>query len=215
MNKVRMGKYGFPIMQDILPEGKTDNASVEYFTISESEARMAVMKATYGRDYLGRDIYAGDFVRLLINNQLMFTDTGGERASNSNIVYEAHGKVLIAGLGLGMVLTAIVPKPEVEKVVAVEISPDVINLVEKHIRDYLGEFSPKLEIVCSDIYNYAPAEKFNTIFFDIWGNYSGDTYEDTKKLHRQFSRYLNRTDSPFMDSWMRWHMKELHFQNNW
>lgn len=215
MNKVRKGQYGFPIMQDILPEGKTDNASLEYFTISDSEARMAVMKATYGRDYLGRHIYAGDFVRLIINNQLMFTDTGGERYSNYEIVQNSHGKVLIAGLGLGMVLAAIVPKPEVKKVVVIEISQDVINLVEPHIRNYLGKFSPKLEIVCSDIYDYVPTEKFNTIFFDIWGDYSGDTYEDTKKLHRKFSKYLNRTDSPYMNSWMRWHMKELHFQNNW
>ena len=211
MNKVRIGDYDFPVMQDILPEDKTGDASLEHFTISEDEARFAVMKAMYGRDYLGRDIYAGDFVRLHVNGQLAMSDSGGERASSREVVREAHSKVLIAGLGLGMILTAIVPKPEVKKVVVVEISQDVINLVEPHIRNYLGKFSSKLEIVCSDIYNYIPIEKFNTIFFDIWGNYSGDTYEDTKKLHHQFQRHLDRTDSPYMDSWMRWHMKKLHF----
>jgi len=145
----------------------------------------------------------------------MFSDCGGERQSNREITREAHGKVLIAGLGLGMILTTIVPKPEVEKVVVVELSQDVIDLVEPHIRNYLGEFSSKLEIVHSDIFDYIPTEKFNTIFFDIWGNYSGDTYEDTKKIHRKFSKHLDRTDSPYMDSWMRWYMKELHFQNRW
>lgn len=210
-----MGKYGFPIMKDIIPEGSSGNCQIEYFSVSEKDADFQSRMSIYSRDYLGRHIDSGDFIRLMVNKDIMFSDCGGERYSNYEIVHNAHGKVLIAGLGLGMVLTTIVPKPEVERVVVVEISQDVINLVEPHIRNYLGKLSQKLEIVKSDIYEYVPTGKFNTIFFDIWGNYSGDTYEDTKKLHRRFSKYLDKTDSPFMDSWMRWHMKELHFQNNW
>jgi len=114
-----------------------------------------------------------------------------------------------------MILCKILPKPEVEKVTVVEISQDVIDTVEKPLREYLGKDADKLEIVLSDIYDFKPAHKYNTIFFDIWGNYSGDTYEDTKELHRKFQRYLDRANKPWMDSWMRWHMKELHFQHGY
>lgn len=209
--KVREGRYGFPVMQDIIPEGKSGNCAIEYFSISESEARLEAIRGTYNRDCLGRDVYAGDFVRLKVDGSLVMSDSDGERASNRMLVWESHGNVLIAGLGIGMILTKIVPKPEVSKVVVVELEQDVINLVEPHIRNYLGYDSAKLEIVKGDIYSYIATMKFNTIYFDIWGNYSGDDYEKTKVLHRKYSRYLDRTNHPYMDSWMRWHMKDLHF----
>ena len=211
---VREGKYGFPIMKDIIPEGKSGNCAIEHFTINEQEASMQVMRGIYNREYLAREIYDGEFIRLRVNGGLMMSDTGGERVYSRDIVHNAHGIVLIAGLGIGLILTRIVLKPEVNKVIAVEISPDVITLVEPHIRTYLGEQSNKLEIVQSDIYDYTPTDKLNTVFFDIWANYSGDTYEETKKLHRKFSKYLDHANSPYIESWMRWHMKDLHFGRN-
>ena len=202
---------GFPNMRDILPEGVMGTAKVEYFTISEAEASFASLKAMYDRNPLDRHLYAGDFVKLHVDGEMMFSDAGGERYSNREIVWNSHGKVLIAGLGLGMILTKIASKPDVKYITVVEKSRDVIGLVESHIRKYLGNDSAKLEVVESDIFDFVPCHKYNTIFFDIWGNYSGDTYEQTKKLHRRFSKYLDRSNSPYMDSWMRWHMRRLHF----
>ncbi len=213
MNKVREGRCGFPVMRDIIPEGQKGNSVIEYFSISESEARIAELRGIYSRDYLAREIYEGEFVRLKINGSLIMSDSGGERSSNRHIAYEAHGNVLIAGLGIGMLLTKIVPKPEVSKVVVIELEQSVIDLVETPLRAYLGEYSNKLEIIHGDIFTYKPIEKFNTIFFDIWGDYSGDTYPETKTLHRKYARFLDRNNHPYMDSWMRWHMKELYNNN--
>ena len=110
-----------------------------------------------------------------------------------------------------MILTMIVPKAEVEKVTVVEINSNVISLVEKYIRDYLGSNSKKLEIINSNIYDFVPKHKYNTVFFDIWGNYSSGTYEETKILHRKFSKYLDRTKPHWIDSWMRWYMRAKYF----
>jgi len=203
--------WGFPMMRDIIPEGKSGNCLIEHFTISEEEARFYEMRAIFNRDYLGRNISPGNFCRLRVNGSLMTSDAGGERASVTDVCREASGNVLIAGLGLGMILCKIVPKDTVKKVTVVEISQDVINLVEQPLRKYLGPESSKLEIILHDIWGLTPEHKYDTIFFDIWGDYSGDTYEETKRLHRRFSKYLDRTTKPYMDSWMRWHMKELHF----
>lgn len=209
---VRMGDYKFPVMQDIIPEGKSGDYAVEHFTVSEQEADLYLLRATYNFDYLGRHFEKGDFCRLKMKDSLITSDGGGERWSTVEVCNRAMGNILIAGLGIGMMLCRIVPKPEVESVTVVEISPDVINLVEEHIREYLGEASQKLEIVLGDIWEFVPAHKYNTMWFDIWGDYSGNTYEETKRLHKRFQKYVDRSSPPFVDSWMRWHMKELHFK---
>jgi len=141
------------------------------------------------------------------------SDCGGEQTSNIEIVQNAHGDVLIAGLGLGMIICPIAKKENVNHVTVVEISPDVINLVEPHLRKYLDEDSSKLTIINADIFDFKPTQKYDVIYFDIWGDYSGDEYPETKKLHRRFSRYLNRDgENHFMDSWMRWDMKDRYFE---
>jgi len=202
---------GFPLMKNIIPEGKSGEYAIEHYDIPEDKARLAITMATYNRDYLGREIFAGEFCKLKHNDSLIMSDSGGERYSNTEIVREAHGNMLIAGLGLGMILCSILPKPEVESVTVVEISYDVCHLILPHLSKYLGKHIEKLRVDEDDIYNYTPDRKYDMIYFDIWGDYSGDTYEDTKVLHRKFNKYLDRSNHPYMNSWMRWHMKDLHF----
>lgn len=204
---------GFPLMKDIIPEGQSGEYAIEYYTIPEDKARLAVTMATYSRDYLGREIFAGEFCKLTHKGNIIMSDSGGERDSNTEIVREAQGNVLIAGLGIGMVLCAILPKPEVKSVTVVELSHDVCHLVLPHLAKYLGKYITKLRIAEDDIFSYVPDHKYNVIYFDIWGDYSGDTYEETKVLHRRYSKYLDRTDGHYMQSWMRWHMKDLHFSS--
>lgn len=205
----------FPNMRDIIPEGECGEYRIEHFKITPEQARFAETKAIYNRDYLGRMIRAGEFCRLSRNgsifDKVLMSDTHAERDTNREVVNAAHGDVLIAGLGLGMVICPIAQKGEVNSIVVIEISQDVINLVEPYIREYLGDNAEKIEIICADIFEYVPTQKFDVIYFDIWGSFSGDDYESTKKLHRKFSRALNRDGDHFMGSWMRWYMKELHF----
>lgn len=203
----------FPEMQKIVPEGTSGEYHIQHFTISEGEASLYRTKSMFSRSFLGRFVKTGNFCRLKYGSQVLMSDCGGERFSNREVVQRAHGDVLIAGLGIGMVICPIVKKESVNHVTVIEISPDVINLVESHIREYLGEDSRKLTIINADIFDFKPTQKYDVIYFDIWGDYSGDEYPETKKLHRRFSRYLNRGDgNHFMDSWMRWDIKRLYFE---
>ena len=46
----------------------------------------------------------GKYVRLHVNGELMMADTRMERESNRDFIYKANGRILIAGLGLGVIL---------------------------------------------------------------------------------------------------------------
>lgn len=114
----------------------------------------------------------------------------------------AHGRVLIAGLGLGMIVHGAMKKPEVKHVTVIEKSADVIGLVSPS----LPPRPRKMAIIEADIFDWRPARGslFDVIYFDIWPDRNGDNLTEIAKLHRSFARFLNR-DNPnaWMNSWYR------------
>lgn len=141
----------------------------------------------------------GDYVKLEVNGEIMMSDTAMERRTNEDFIRAAHGRVLIAGLGIGMVLENILDKPEVTGVIVVEKYADVIALVRPKFKH------PKLTVICKDIHQYNPPDRmFDCIYFDIWPTINTDNLPEMTKLHRQFRRCLNRANKQaFMDSWLR------------
>jgi spermidine synthase len=128
----------------------------------------------------------------------MMSDTDMEHRTNWTACNKARGKVMIAGLGLGMILTAILKKPEVESVLVVEKYQDVIDLVSPHFN------SPKLSIICADILDWKPAKgmKFDAIYFDVWPDICTDNLKQINLLHHRFKYFLNRENpSCWMGSW--------------
>jgi spermidine synthase len=77
-------------------------------------------------------------------------DSEPEMRDHYEAVARARGRVLINGLGLGMVLSAILAKPDVEHVTVVEVEPDVIALVGPHYA------CDRLQIVCTSAFDYEP-----------------------------------------------------------
>lgn len=142
--------------------------------------------------------YPGTYVKLLVNNQLMMSDTSLERKTNIDFVRKAEGRVLIAGLGVGLILKAILDKPEVSEVWVIEKYQDVIDLVAERFRH------PKLMVICADIFefNLPKTQKFDTIYFDIWPDICTDNLKEMSVLHRKFAK--NKANkSSFMESWYR------------
>jgi hypothetical protein len=101
----------------------------------------------------------------------------------------AHGKVVTFGLGLGYYAYMVSEKPQVEKIVVVEKSPDVIELFNTLI---LPQFpnGKKVEIVNCDAFYYAehimPEERFDVAFVDTWRDASDGTpmYRRMKPLEK-------------------------------
>ena len=207
---VRIGQYGFPMMVNVIPEGRSGKFFIWHQVVTgEDVGRRKSFDARNG-DLIRDEFQAPGEYCLLIKTDLanrqgdiIMSDTWFERSTNIEVVTKANGDVLIAGLGIGLILTLIVLKPEVKSVTVIEMNQDVINLTEKPLRQYLGGASAKLIVIQNDIFKWQPNKKYDTIYFDVWDHVYGDSYLDTEMLHRKFKYVLNRKNSNcWMNSWL-------------
>lgn len=202
MNKTRLLlREVFPPMTEVVPPGKSGSARVSHFSVTKHDEIMSLLTH---RPYIN-SVDRGRYARLVVGDEVVMSDTTMERRSNYSVVLKARGDVLVAGLGLGMVLIPILKKPEVLVVTVVEKNPDVIKLVERHVRRFVGKNnSDKLTVVHDDIFSYRPTQKFDVIYFDIWNEIDGDNLPSIAKLHQKFKSKLKRSDGvkPWMNSWM-------------
>lgn len=183
----------FPKVAERVPEGWKGQAKIERFTVrGDGAADIQTIRTPYLRP--------GDYTRLLVDGVLVMSDTPFEHRTNYGIARMAHGRVLIAGLGLGMILPAVLRKESVESVLVVERSQDVIDLVAPHYEH------PKLAVVCADIHEWKPpqGEKYDTIYFDIWATISTDDLKEMGQLQRRASYWKNRQNpNAWVDCWQR------------
>jgi len=184
----------WPKIAELVPEGKSGDVRIEHFEVSKEDSTFTSIRAMVN----GRDEFVepGKYARLYVGNALMMSDTRMEKRSNTGVVLNATGHVLIAGLGLGMITHPIAAKKEVKSITVVEKSPDVIKLVGPSLHK-------KVKVVEGDIFSWAPAKgtKFDTIYFDIWANITTDNLDDMAKLNRRFARF--KAPGAWVHSWQR------------
>jgi predicted membrane-bound spermidine synthase len=188
----------FEEMHKIVKEGKCGVAEISHFEVDKDASRWSMLRAAMGRE--------GKYVKLKINGSLYMSDTQMEKRSNTGFVRSANGKVLIAGLGIGLIIAPLLKRENVTQITVIEKYQDVIDLVAPNFQ------SDKLEIICADILEWKPAkgEKFDSIYFDIWKDVCTDNLEEINLLHRRFKSKLNRENpEAFMDSWK---VEELRYQ---
>lgn len=180
---------------DYIPEGQSGNVKIEHFTVTEEESQMSRIRSLFDRS---EHVKAGKYARLIIDGSVVMSDTDMEKTSNVHVIKNAHGHVLIAGLGLGMIILPLLEKQEVEHITVIEKNPDVIKLVYPHIE------CDKLTVINADIFEWKPdkSSKFDCIYFDIWTFISLENIDEIKKLHYKFKNKLDRdNDYCWMDSW--------------
>lgn len=170
-----------------VPDGVSGDWRVERFTVTEEDSRRTLIRSW-------RDEYvpAGSYVRLMRGRCVVMSNTPMEVRTNQAIIRAASGQVLLNGLGIGMVLSAILQKPEVDHVTVVEKHAEVIELVSPSYKD------PRVTIIHSDALTYKPEGRFNAVWHDIWDYICADNLPEMKTLHR---RYGKRTD--WQASWCR------------
>lgn len=200
-----------PKMIELLPEGKIGDAEIRHRVVTPSESQFSALRG--GLAYVDPGTYA----MLLIREQIVMSDTRMERSSNYEVISRANGKVLIAGLGIGMILTAILQKPEVAEILVVEDCEDVIQLVAPHIQKIVPA-DKKLEIIRGDIFavkrKLKELKPFDTIYFDIWSTICTDHLTEIATLHHMYKNFLNRRNpKAWMGSWMQGYLKSLRRQD--
>jgi spermidine synthase len=193
----------FPRMAEVLPEAERGLARVRHLTLEGQAARQANYVAG---EYIPTT--PGAYALLFIKSEsgsstCMMSDLSYERSTCLEVLARAHGDVLIAGLGLGMILHPILEKPEVERVTVVEKFPDVIALISPTLPT-----TTKLAVVAGDIFEWTPppGARYDVIWFDIWPDIDLARLAEMAELHRRFAPYL-RAENP--GCWMEsWHRKE-------
>lgn len=173
-----------------VPEGQKGKWKIERFIVSEQDEKMTHMQSIFsgGRGY----VPAGTYTKLsCVGRGTIMSDTPDEKRDHLHAVWKASGHCLINGLGLGMVLNAVLQRNAtlpVTKVTVIELEQDVIDLVGPH---YLSD--PRVEIVNASAFDYNPpkGEKYGMVWHDIWDNICGDNLPEMTQLKRKYGR---RTD---------------------
>lgn len=115
----------------------------------------------------------GRYTELRQGGVTFMTDLYDEWWTQRDAIIRARrvgGDVLITGLGLGMVVEAILATPEsapVRSVTVLEQSPDVISLVAEQL---IARFGERVQVIEADAYTWVPpsARSFDIVWHDIW-----------------------------------------------
>jgi hypothetical protein len=169
----------------VIPEGANGDWKVEYFTVTEKDEKFDKLRAIATMS--GRYAPAGTYMRLMRNRTLVMSNTPDEVRDHAYAFYKATGRVLVNGLGLGIYVQDILEKPEVKHVTVVEIAPEVLTLVGRHLKKTYGD---RLELVLADALTWKPpvGQRYNTVWHDIWDDICTDNLEEMKTLHRKYGR---------------------------
>jgi hypothetical protein len=137
----------------------------------------------------------GAYTKLVIDGEVMMSDTPHEDATCAELLLHARGSVLIAGLGIGMVLPPVLAKPTVTRVLVLEKYAEVIALVAASVAH------PKLEIRQADVLlDPVPTEEFDTVYLDIWPTLSDLNLPEMAALRRRFAPCY-RTRKTWVGCW--------------
>jgi len=169
-----------------VPPGRSGDWYIEKFSVNKDQARLFNLRC---RNPFER-IKPGDYTRLRYGQEVVMSDTPMEVYSNRWIIHKSFGNVLLNGLGLGMVLQSLLRCEDIKYVAIIEISKDVIKLVEPHYKKMFGD--DRFTVIHANALEYKfpkNTPKFDFIWHDIWTYICGDNYEEMKKLHRKYGRF--------------------------
>lgn len=177
-----------------VPTGKSGDWSVERFEVSEKEANFFNLRESINAHRGCRFITPGTYTKLVHLGNVIMSDTPAEMTDHNAPVRMAKGRILINGLGLGMVLQACLEKDEVEYATVIEKSPDVVNLVGLH---YKGKFGGRVQIILDDAFTYKPPKGviYDMVWHDIWADICPDNLGEITKLRRKYARRCKWQDA--------------------
>jgi hypothetical protein len=191
-----------------VPEGELDGLRVERFELTRSQAAIASLRAGPGRALL-----PGTHTRLMDGDKLWMSDTHGELYDHTIAICHIQNigtrRVLINGLGLGMVVKAALDCEHVEHVDVVEIDPRVVALVGPHY-----QADPRVTIHTADAIEqtskWPPNTRWDVAWHDIWPEINEANRPDMRRLHGSYGRRVGWQGSwgrDFLDR-LRAHQRE-------
>lgn len=153
-------------------------------------------------------ITPGKYIRLLHNGECVMSDTNMEKRTNLDFCINAHGDIIIGGLGIGMIIMAIQDKLEVNSITVIEKNQEVIDMVASQL-----DLNDKVNIICADVFEWKPERgvKYDMVYMDIWNWINKDVYKnEMQPLKRKYARFLrskNENPNRFNKCWAEYQAK--------
>jgi hypothetical protein len=166
-----------------LPEGSVGSVSLRKIEVSQRAADLERLRSMI--QGTGRGVPAGTYTGLYNGGTLWMSDTPDEIADHReamSIIKLLGGRILIMGLGLGMIVKHALACENVEHVDVVEIDPDVIALVGPHYE------CDRLTIHQADALSikWPRNTRWSVVWHDIWAHISEDNLEEMTRLKRSY-----------------------------
>ena len=120
-------------MWKILPEKQIGDFQISHFEIEECHVTALLLKDILDHRSEYTKLRPGKFVRLCKKGSIIMSDMPMEYQTNSEFIQNAHGDVLIAGLGIGLVLIAVQDNLEVKTITIIERHQEIIDLIFPHL----------------------------------------------------------------------------------
>jgi hypothetical protein len=182
----------FVPMHDLIEPTESGSVRLDAFSITPEEARTYNLRSYFHAR--GDTVRPGRYARLTRNGTLWMTDTPYERRGNLELHRAAKGDVLILGLGIGMLPTALAQKPDVTSITIVEIDEDVIAAVTPT----LTRTAPAARVLHGDAFlperldlpRARAGGGFDTILADVWPTICADDRPQHIAMRRAWRAWL-------------------------
>lgn len=192
-----------------LPPGQKNHVRIQHFRVDEALSAAEKQRAPSDPYH---DVPPGTYAALTIREpsgveKCYMSDVPGELDSCLPLIEHAHGRICIAGLGLGAVLWPLMDNYAVTRITVLERHQEVIDLVSPSLQYH--ERSRIIQIEHADVWAWRPSQgmKYNTIYFDIWPDRVAENLPEIARLHKRGWRWLDQGDP---DRWMgSWYQREL------
>jgi len=180
-----------PTFISLLKDTSYDSARLITFTL-EDDIHLMQHNFNAIRDgfYLGV-ARPGQYIKLIADGHLQMSNTQMEHATNQLFAQKARGKVLVFGLGIGLIFD-LVKWDQIKYLQIVEKNAAVINLMMPFIQAY-QRFYPdrKIRVRQGDAYTYLPSIYYDTIYYDIWHDITIDNLETMTQFNNKSAAWLN------------------------
>lgn len=108
-----------------------------------------------------------------------------EQESHEKHVGWASGTVVVCGVGMGMYLYNLALKPEVKRIIAIEIDPLILEILRDGTDFNRWPGREKIEFVESDAKTFHFSGPVDYLYVDIWPNLGqSDTIPDVQAMYR-------------------------------
>lgn len=190
----------------LIPEGRSGDVAVERFEVREDMGMLRMM--------MFRSTEPGEYTKITRNGHLWMSDTRAEYLDAARFIGTAKalgGRVLVNGLGLGMVVGCLLECPDIEHIDVVEIDDDVINLVAPSFED------GRVTIHHADAYEmkWPRGTCWQSAWHDIWDNMCTDDLRGHARLNRKYGGRVEYQECWAHDLLLEHRRREQGYERMW